>query len=217
MNKPSTTRLLLVRHGETLHSHGDVICGAMEVSLTERGRHQASLLAHRLRQFHPDALYSSPQSRARETAQILGESLGLPTIACDGLREMDFGAWEGRNREHVKASAPLELHRWEAGSWMAHPPEGETQQQVIARGVLALHHILEQSGGGTLLLVSHKTILRLLLGHIMNWSIAQSRHISLAPAGLTIVDLRHDVASLMSVNDVAHLSADVVVPPGPSN
>src|SRR6266851_3214768 len=70
-----TTRLLLVRHGQTHTSRDDTFCGVTEVPLTSIGCSQSQYLAERLRREHVDALYCSPQQRARETAAPIAHAL----------------------------------------------------------------------------------------------------------------------------------------------
>src|SRR5712692_5351751 len=86
-----TTRLLLVRHGQTHTSRDDTFCGVTEVQLTAIGHAQAQCLAERLRREHVDALYCSSQQRAQETAAPIALALKMEFQTRDALRKMDFG------------------------------------------------------------------------------------------------------------------------------
>src|SRR5579863_5091206 len=108
-----TTRLLLVRHGQTHTSLDDAFCGVTEVALTPIGHSQAHCLAERLRREHVDALYCSPQQRAVETATPIGLALEVGVQTRSELREMDFGAWENRLRADLAREYPYELEEWE--------------------------------------------------------------------------------------------------------
>lgn len=98
MLKParSSLQLILVRHGETEWTERGLLHGRLDSLLSSTGRRHAELTAHRLRRGKFDALYTSPQGRAVQTATVLGEALGLTPIPLEGLREMDFGWSEGR-------------------------------------------------------------------------------------------------------------------------
>jgi broad specificity phosphatase PhoE len=89
------TTLLLVRHGETDWNADGRLQGQTDRPLSDYGRGQARQLAEDLEGEGLDAIYSSDLSRARETAEIVGERLGLPVELDPDLREKDWGTWEG--------------------------------------------------------------------------------------------------------------------------
>ncbi|GAC1554041.1 MAG: alpha-ribazole phosphatase [Ktedonobacteraceae bacterium] len=200
------TRLLLVRHGQTELSHNDAFCGTTEAPLTVIGRDQAQQLAKRLSHEHIDALYCSPQGRAYETAKPIASMLGLEIQTRKSLREMNFGLWEGRVQAEVAVESPQEMVAWDRGSWMVQLPEGETQQAVLARVVPCIVELLTVHSGQTILLVSHRTTLRLLIGHILNLSLPNSRELSLDPASLSKLLVIGDQVQLVLFNDVSHLT-----------
>src|SRR5262245_62098177 len=107
-------RLFLVRHGATVLSAEDRFAGSTDVALSDEGREQASRLAERLRSEPIAALYSSPMSRAVETARILGRPHGFEPTVIDGLREIGHGRWEEMRRSEVEAKYPEEYSAWEA-------------------------------------------------------------------------------------------------------
>jgi broad specificity phosphatase PhoE len=201
----SVTQLLFVRHGQTELSYRDAFCGLIESPLTALGREQARRLAQRLRRERIDALYCSPQGRARETAQPIAEALGLPIQIRDALREMDFGRWDGRTQAEIQAESPTMMAAWDRGSWMIQPPGGETQQAVLARIVPCVVELLTAHAGQTLLLVSHRTALRLLIGHLLNLSLPNSRGLHLDPASLSKLLVVGDQVQLVFYNDTSHL------------
>ncbi|GAC1694993.1 MAG: alpha-ribazole phosphatase [Ktedonobacteraceae bacterium] len=200
------TRLLLVRHGQTELSHNDAFCGTTEAPLTVIGRDQAQQLAKRLSHEHIDALYCSPQGRAYETAKPIASMLGLEIQTRKSLREMNFGLWEGRVQAEVAVESPQEMAAWDRGSWMVQLPEGETQQAVLARVVPCIVELLTVHSGQTILLVSHRTTLRLLIGHILNLSLPNSRELSLDPASLSKLLVIGDQVQLVLFNDISQLT-----------
>jgi 2,3-bisphosphoglycerate-dependent phosphoglycerate mutase len=89
------TTLLLIRHGETDWNADGRLQGHTDRPLSDHGRRQARKLAEELSGEEIEAVYSSDLARARETAEIVGDRLGLPVELDPELREKDWGNWEG--------------------------------------------------------------------------------------------------------------------------
>ena len=109
------TVLFLVRHGETDWNAEGRLQGHTDRPLNDDGRRQAKELADRLAREGADAIYASDLVRAKETAEIVGERLGLTVVVDPDLREKDWGTWEGLTgdeRVHVEfAGESTEDHR----------------------------------------------------------------------------------------------------------
>ena len=109
------TTLLLVRHGETDWNAEGRLQGHTDRPLSDFGRRQAHELAEELDGEELEAIYSSDLARARETAEIVGRKLGLPTVLDPDLREKDWGTWEGltaAERDRVEfVGESTEAHR----------------------------------------------------------------------------------------------------------
>jgi probable phosphoglycerate mutase len=89
-------QLVLVRHGETEWTERGLLHGRLDSPLSPAGNYHAELTAQRLSGESFDAIYTSPQGRAQQTASIIGQALGLSPSPLDGLREMNFGWAEGK-------------------------------------------------------------------------------------------------------------------------
>src|ERR687897_1307285 len=106
------TRVLLVRHGATAATEEDRFSGSTGAELSERGHWQASRLGERLAQQNITAIYSSPLSRALDTARIIAGHCRLEPATRDGLREIGHGHWEGMKREEVEREFAAEYAAW---------------------------------------------------------------------------------------------------------
>jgi probable phosphoglycerate mutase len=133
------TTLLLVRHGETDWNADGRLQGQTDRPLSDFGHRQARKLADELADETLDAIYSSDLSRARETAEIVGEQLGLGIGLDADLREKDWGTWEGLT--------PVERDRIEF--------VGESTEAHMERTLRALRRISERHPGGRVLVVTH--------------------------------------------------------------
>jgi len=208
------TRLLLVRHGATSRTAEDRFSGAEGVDLSDEGRHQVGALAERLAEQTIAAIYTSPLSRTRETAEILARRSGLPITARDGLREIGHGHWEGMRRAEVETRFPEEYAAWEADPFTFAPRGGETGVAVLARALPIIREIVTGHPTETVLVVSHKATLRLLLASLLGFDARDYRdRLDQAPACLNIVDFKDAVrARLMLFNDVSHYTSECRVP-----
>jgi broad specificity phosphatase PhoE/ribonuclease HI len=163
--EPPTTTLLL-RHGQTALSVEKRFSGVGDPALTAVGREMAAAAASRLAGSGATAVVCSPLRRARETAAGVAAALGVEVELEDGLRETDFGDWEGYTFAEVKQKWPAELDAWLESTAVA-PPYGESFDATTARVRQARDRVLARYGGRTVVLVSHvtpiKTLLRLAL------------------------------------------------------
>jgi ribonuclease H / adenosylcobalamin/alpha-ribazole phosphatase len=158
---PPTTTLLL-RHGQTPMSVEKRFSGMGDAELTEAGRAMAAAAAVRLAGSGADAVVSSPLRRARQTAALVGEALGVPVDVEDGLRETDFGDWDGYTFAEVRGKWPAELDAWLASTAVA-PPAGESFDETARRVRSALHRVQAGYAGRTVVVVSHVTPIKTLL------------------------------------------------------
>jgi hypothetical protein len=129
----NVTRLFLVRHGATSATQEDRFSGSSGAELSEEGRWQAARLGERLSHQNITAAYSSPLSRALDTARIIAEQCGLEPATRDGLREMGHGHWEGMKRRDVEEQFAVEYAAWEADPFTFAPEGGESGLGVLAR------------------------------------------------------------------------------------
>jgi len=202
---PTTT--LLVRHGQTVLSVEKRFSGVGDQELTEVGRAQAAAAAVRLATSDAVAVVSSPVRRARETALLVAEALGVEAAFDDDFRETDFGDWEGYTFSEVRAKWPRELEEWLASTAVA-PPFGESFDATAARVRRARDRVLSSYGGKTVVVVSHVTPIKTLLRMALDAPPSSLYRMHLDLACLNEVQWHADGAAVVrSMNDVAHLSA----------
>lgn len=204
-----TTRLLFVRHGATTLSAEDRFAGSTDVELSEEGQRQAECLSARLASEKVAAVYASPLRRTVNTARILAVPHSLTPALRDGLREIDHGHWEGRTREEVSGSFSEEYEAWESDPFTFAPSGGETGLSVMARALPVVRELVLRHAGSTVLVVSHKATIRLLLCSVLGIDARGYRdRLDQAPACLNVVDFKDVVrARLMLYNDTSHYAS----------
>jgi len=196
----------MVRHGATVLSAEDRFAGATDVALSDEGREQTRRLAKRIRHEKVSAIYTSPLGRTLETAMILAEPHRLKPAKRDGLREISHGRWEGMTRSEVDERFPDEAAEWEKDPYTFAPLGGESGLAVTARALPALIEIVRAHAGATVLVVSHKATIRLLLSSLLGFDARRYRdNLDLKPASLSIVDFKEpSYARLTLFNDTSH-------------
>src|SRR5262245_993876 len=204
-----STRLYLVRHGATALSTEDRFSGAEGVELSDEGRAQAERLRDRLRGEGISAVYSSPLSRAMDTARIVSSGWNGTPVAVDGLREVSHGHWEGLQRKEVEERFPDEYTTWEQDPFTFAPSGGESGVAVLARALPALRTIISDNQGSKVLVVSHKATIRLLLCSLLGIDARGYRdRLDQSPACLNVIDFSDLIrARLMLFNDTSHYTA----------
>jgi broad specificity phosphatase PhoE len=204
----SITRLLLVRHGATMATEEGRFSGSSGAELSEEGRRQATRLSERLAPQRLTAIYTSPLSRAMDTARIVAGHCGLDLGVRDELREISHGRWEGLKREDVERQYPDEYRAWEADPFTFAPAGGESGVSVLARALPVVREVVTGHPGGCVLVVSHKATLRLILSSLLGFDARGYRdRLDQSPACLNVVDFRDPVrARLMLFNDTSHYS-----------
>jgi broad specificity phosphatase PhoE len=202
------TTVYLARHGQTEWNHGlPRYGGASDVDLNETGRAQAKCLASRLKTAHLDAIYSSPLKRAFETAQTVGDTLHLSVIVDEGFREIHYGAWEGLTHAEILARYGDVRARWEIDPAVEKPPGGETGIEVGERALASLKRILETGNHDSFLIVSHKTVHRLILCAALGIDPTEyRRRFSMGNAALSALEYGRDGFLLKLHNDKSHLA-----------
>jgi probable phosphoglycerate mutase len=208
------TRVFLVRHGATVLSAEDRYAGSVDVALSDEGRAQARALGTRLAGEALAAVYASPMSRAQDTARSIVDGRGLDVATVPELRETDHGHWEGRTREEIRTAFPDEYARWERDPFTFAPSNGETGLQVLARALPAFLAIVGRHPDRSVLVVSHKATIRLVIAELLGVELRGYRdRLDMSPCGLNILDVKSGAeARLVLFNDVSHYATV----PGPT-
>ena len=199
------TRLLLLRHGRTEWNVQGRYQGQTDVSLNAAGRRQARRLADRMRLEEIDAIYASDLQRAWETAGAVGRAQGLSIKTEPRLREISFGAWEGKTHDEIEAHEAEALHRWYKDPVRTAPPGGETLGAVVQRVREAYEDVLKHHTEGTVALVAHGGTLRALLCIALDLAPDNYWQFNIDEASISRIDIYEQGAILNVLNDTSHL------------
>ena len=155
----------LARHGETVWNAEERYQGRLDSPLTDTGRAQAEAAALTMRGRGIERLLCSPLGRARDTARVVENALGLRAEIDADLAESDIGRWEGLTRDEVESAYPGELARREEDRLRYRPPGGESLVDMLVRA----RAVAGRLDGRTTLIVGHSAINRVLVAALIGW------------------------------------------------
>lgn len=200
------TQIILVRHGQTEWNRVERFRGRADVPLNETGLAQAEAAGRRIAAtWQPVAVYSSPLSRARRTAEAIARPLNLRPESTPGLVDIDYGEWQGLTPDEARQRWPDEVQAWYESPHTARIPGGETLPALQARAMAAVLELAARHAGRTIVLVSHTVVNRaILLGALgagleCFWRLRQDN------GALNVLEVEGERWTLVSMNDTCHL------------
>ncbi len=197
-------RLFLLRHGETQWNREGRYQGCVDVRLSPEGVAQAEAASLALAERPLAAIYSSPLSRALETAEAIAARHGLPVRIDPAFREICHGLWEGLTAGEVRARFPDLYAQWRATPETVTMPEGESLTEVRARVLDGLERLRAKHDGETVCLVAHGTPVRLLILEALGMTPERLWALGCPPAGLSELEFNSGSARLRRLNVVNH-------------
>ena len=204
--------MILVRHGQTDWNKEGIFRGRIDVSLNAAGVREAEIIGEKLRGTDPDAVCSSPLSRAMDTARCIASFRGRPVKTLQEFVDMDFGAWQGLSRAKVRERYPKLFEKWVSRPDRVRIPGAETLGGVRKRALKGLDALLEANGGGTVVVVSHGLVNKLLLCAVLGLGDSQFWKIKQDNGAINLFTHTRDGTKLVLMNDTTHLrSIDGIV------
>jgi broad specificity phosphatase PhoE len=200
------TKLLLTRHGHVEGIHPERFRGRADLPLTDGGIGEACLLARRIADaWKPAAIYTSPLQRCVVTGGLVAEACNVTPSALDGLMDIDYGTWQLRTHDEIKAEVPGAYRAWRETPHLTRFPRGESLQDVAARTADVLRLALERHPDETVVLVGHDSANRTLLLQLMDQPLSAYWKLAQSPCCLNEIDVIDGVARVMRLNDTSHL------------
>ena len=201
------TTILLIRHGEVAGINPPRFRGRDDLMLTPHGVRQAELARDSVAAgWVPNAVYCSPLTRCVRTADIIASAFRRDAQSHHGLNDINYGTWQGMAVTEVAQRWPEKLSRWHSAPHTMRPPGGETLQEVQARAVDALQSIVHAHRHGIVVLVTHDSVIRILLGHALGLPLSGYWTLSLSPCGISEASFVDNRFTVRSINQTQHLS-----------
>lgn len=199
--------LILVRHGHVEGIHPERFRGRTDLPLTRLGQKQAEATAQFIAaHWHVSAIYCSPLSRCRDTAAAIGAAQGVNPQPLPQLIDIDYGKWQGREREEVKTAEPELFKAWMEQPQLSVIDGAETLQDVQARLARALNQIWKAHPDETAIAVGHDSTNRVFLTLALDLPLSRYWHLQQDPCAINVLRFGADGCRVVSVNQTSHLT-----------
>lgn len=210
-----TTRVIIVRHGQSSYNAQKMIQGRCNDSIiTEKGEKQANLLGKALSKVKLDGFYCSPLQRAHKTAQIIQElNQHNPNLTvAEKLLEINLSFWEKWKKEDVKREYPNEYKQWkEKPHELKMMVDGEEFYPVLdlyRQAQEFWQEIIPQHDNETILITAHNGINRCLILTALGMEASHYHSIQQSNCCINVLNFTGNYGQpvqLESLNQTSHL------------
>lgn len=200
------TNIWLVRHGETEWNIAGRFQGCKDIPLTEVGLSQAKALKYRFNN-NFDAIYTSPLTRAIQTAKIISENSTIKPIIENEIREIDFGEWEGLTINEIAKNYPEQFTAWKTDQKEGSLIGGDLSIKCASiRAKNAIIKIANNNPNKNIIIVAHGGIIKASLIGLFDWDMTMYHKILLGNTSISKIILDNALnARLVTLNDTNHL------------
>jgi len=199
------TTIYITRHGQTEWNVEKKLQGHQDSPLTELGVMQAKWLGEALEQAPIDCIYSSSSPRALLTAELIRQNRPIDIKANDELREINLGIWEGQRQDELKEKEAEQFGYFWNDPERFGVEQSETFQEVSERAVSKLMEIAAEHKGGTVLLVTHTVVVKLLMAHFEGRAMTNLWDLPyIHPTCLCKVEMSDEGSTIVLHGDVSH-------------
>lgn len=200
------TKVFLVRHGETEWNRLGKFQGCIDTDLSKEGIIQAHSLSKRFGD-NFDYIYTSPLKRAIETAKIISSAKGITPQIKNGIREINFGQWEGLTIKQISENFPEEFKIWRNDKLSAPMCGGDLSlKNACERSSKAIKEIAADHKEKRIIIVAHGGIIKAGLIGIFGWDMTMYHKMKLSNTAVCEIDFDYDLnPTIITINDTSHL------------
>ncbi|MDI6786470.1 MAG: histidine phosphatase family protein [bacterium] len=201
------TKLLLIRHAQSLWNLENKAQGHLDSPLTDLGVKQSKLLANYLKDKNICKIYSSNLGRALSTAKIISKNIGISIEEVADLREIMLGEWEGMVGEEIANKYKDIYHNWFRYPSKTLIPQGESIEELRKRIIPAFYNIINKHDGETIAVVSHGGVIVTFVAHLLKVNLDNIYwKLEISNASLSIMDFyENNHFRLLTLNNTFYL------------
>ncbi len=201
------TKIILIRHGECRGNREGLFRGRSDFPLNEVGLNQAKELAIEMMTYKPLKIFTSPLERAKQTALTIGQECHTEVEVREGINNIELGPWEGQVKQFIARKYPEQWRIWLQNPEKLSVPGIETLDQVQKRARKELDMIVKDFAGGTVIIVSHRAVLKPLIASCLKMCKPYFWRIHIDTAAYSILHYKNDLGyTLVQLNQNKHLS-----------
>lgn len=200
------TKVILVRHGQTIWNAAHRYQGHSDIELNEAGREQARLVAERLQREPITAVYASDLVRAHDTAACIAAKHKLSVTTMPEFREISFGKWEGLTYNEIQAGWPQVIAELFERPDVVQIPDGETFLALQQRAMAGIRELTARHPDETIVVASHGGTLRTILTAALYMPLKHLWKFKQDNTAVNIISYYDDAAVVELVNDTHHVS-----------
>jgi probable phosphoglycerate mutase len=202
---PEATKLIIIRHGETVDNAARRSQGQLPGKLNERGIAQAQATAQRLQNVDSSAIYSSDSERAHHTARIIAAATGNEIILDERLRERHYGVFQGHLHEELETLYPDIMKQYRSQDPDYAVPGGESARDIYRRVVACAEDIAGRHPGEMVVITTHGGAIGVLFRHVLGIPLEEPRRFWCRNASMNIFSCEQGKWLLERWGDVNHL------------
>ena len=206
IRKHGATPVFLIRHGQTLWNKERRFLGRSDIPLNDLGHQQAVNLSRALAEVPFTHVYSSPLTRAKQTAEAITQSRGMVPIVSPGLTELNQGELEGMHGTLLPERYPDFYKNWQIDPTHVRIPGGETLAECHQRSTKALFSLLaSHTAADCIAIVSHKVAISSILCDVMGLPPRFNMMVEQANTAINLLRCGADGVSIVRLNDHDHV------------
>ena len=198
-------KIYLLRHGQTAWNKELFFRGQRDIPLDNHGLAQADCASRALEGVRLAKIYSSPLSRAMQTAEPAASGKGLAVTRVPEFLDIDYGQWSGKSQKQIEKLYPELNRQWLESPQQVRFPEGEDLAAVRERAFPQLEVLTKAADDGAILVVSHRVVLKVLICAALDMPLSKFWQIKLDTASLSVLNLEKGRFTLVQLNDICHL------------
>jgi broad specificity phosphatase PhoE len=203
------TRVIFIRHGETIWNLQNREMGQLDSPLSEKGERQAKAIARRLERVTFTTLYSSDLGRAMQTAHYISKVTGKNIITDVELRERNMGIFQGYTRKEMAETYPKEWSEYNSPTKFDYViPNGESQRERHERSIRVINRLADNHPNEEIVIVSHGGILRGIFEYVLCLQPGNEGRFKRRNATYNVFSKENDQWSLDVWGDTSHLNIE---------
>jgi broad specificity phosphatase PhoE len=180
--------IYLIRHGETEGNARHIFRGKMDLPLNENGHQEARHNAELLTNSKISKIYTSPLTRARETAQPIADLLRVSSVPDEGFNDIDVGLWQGLEISEAEKKHAGLFMIWRNSPELFKFPQGESLEELKLKSYARLLEVAKQHENESIAVVTHQIVNRILLLTALGQDLSHYWQISQNTAAINVLE-----------------------------